>query len=74
MTIENILEKYEKRVELKTFADVMEQSSCLKRELLIEDVDDEYATGVEMAIRFWNTMDKDIPINERNPIKLYVNS
>ena len=74
MTIENILEKYEEKVELKTFADVMEQSSCLKRELLIEDVDDEYATGVEMAIRFWNTMDKDIPINERNPIKLYVNS
>lgn len=27
-----------------------------------------------MAIRFWNLMDKDIPIEERMPIKVYINS
>ena len=70
----DLLDKYKKTCLVKTFSDVLEQSGGINRELLIGDVDEEYATGAEMAIRFWNLMDKDIPIEERMPIKVYINS
>lgn len=70
----DLLDKYEKTCLVKTFSDVLDQSGGINRELLIGDVDEEYATGAEMAIRFWNLMDKDVPIEERMPIKVYINS
>lgn len=74
MTITEVLSMFEEKVELKSMADVMQQVSALNREILIEDVDEDSASAVELIIRFWNDCDKDIPVEERKPIKVYINS
>lgn len=74
MNVQDLLKKYQDHCEAKTFTDVIEQSSSLNRELLIDEVDEELAPGIEMVIRFWNNADKDIPIEERKPIKIFINS
>jgi ATP-dependent Clp protease protease subunit len=74
MTTQDLLKKYQENCEIKSFADVIEQSSGLNRELLIEDVGEDLASGIELIIRFWNHVDKDTPVEQRPPIKLFINS
>lgn len=74
MKTQDLLNKYKEHCEIKVFADVLEQAASLNRELLIDSVEEQLASGIEMVIRFWNRLDKDIPVEERQPIKIFINS
>ena len=74
MIIKDVLTKYEEKIELKSYANVMEECGLLNREILIQDVDEETAIGAEMAIRFWNQEDVDLPVEDRKAIKIYIDS
>ena len=62
--------------EAKTFEDIVILQSGLNRELYIGDIDDGVGSSIENYIRFWNNYDnkKEIPIEERKPIKIYIDS
>lgn len=74
MTLQDILKKYHDNCEIKSFADVIEQSSAINREIMIYQVDEELASGIELMIRFWNNIDAGIPAVERKPIKIFIDS
>ena len=60
----------------KTFDDVLNTSFLLNREIFIGEVDFDLAGSVIALIRFWNKIDKDldIPVEEREPIKILIDS
>lgn len=60
----------------KDFEEVANTSSFLNRELYIGGVGDEMSSGIEALIRFWNRLDEqnNIPVEERIPIKLFIDS
>jgi ATP-dependent Clp protease protease subunit len=64
------------RSEIKGFGDVLHLSNNLSRRLDIGDIDDEIGDAVDNIIRFWNRVDDEanIPVEKREPIKLYINS
>lgn len=66
----------ENKKEVKNFADVLNLSNNLDRHLNVGSIDDETGDIVEDIIRFWNKVDDDagIPVEERQPIKIYINS
>lgn len=66
----------ENKKEVKNFADVLNLSNNLDRHLNVGHIDDETGDIVEDIIRFWNKVDNDagVPIEERQPIKIYINS
>lgn len=45
-----------------------------KREIFWNAEVDDSILELAMAIRKWNAQDKDIPIDKRNPIKIFINS
>lgn len=61
---------------MKTFEDVINLDGALRREIYLFGI--EYGTGscIDGYIRFWNDYDNDhnIPIEEREPIKIYIDS
>ena len=61
---------------IKTFPDVMNTTANLKREMTIGDIDEEVGETVEAIIKYWNKVDDElnIPIEERLPIKIYIDS
>lgn len=61
---------------LHGFDDIVNLSSALSRELYIGDINSDSADGINMLIRFWNKLDEqdNIPIEERTPIKMYIDS
>lgn len=64
------------RKEIKSFGDVLLSSNNLGRFLDIGDIDDETGDAVDHIIRFWNRVDDEAGLSkeEREPIKLYINS
>lgn len=77
LTNVELIDKYLNQTEL--FDDVeslVNASSTLNRELYIGGVSDEMSSGVEAMIRFWNRTDEqeNIPVEERKPIKIFVDS
>ena len=59
----------------KSFGDLVYATAATKnREIFVGDI--EYGTGsdVDALIRHWNHIDKDVPVEERQPIKLFINS
>ena len=60
--------------DIKDFNDLINLSSSLNREIVISDIDFGLGASVDALIRFWNYQDKDIPIGDRKPIKLYIDS
>ena len=60
----------------KDFEEVANTSSFLNRELYMGGVSDEMSGGIEALIRFWNRLDEQngIPVEERQPIKLFIDS
>lgn len=60
--------------EVASFEDIVDLNNAIDRELFIGDVTAGLGTAVDSMIRFWNRQDKDIPIEERKPIKIYVDS
>ena len=66
-----------KEKEVKSFDQLVEYYQCLNdRNLLIGPIDYEIAIAVDSIIRFWNRADEEanIPVNNRKPIKIYLNS
>lgn len=58
------------------FPDMLSMSTSLHREIQIADIDEDVGEAVETLIRFWNTVDEEnnTPIEERQPIKIYIDS
>ena len=61
---------------MKSFEDVMELGTALDRQIYIFDINGGTGSSVDGAIRFWNLYDDmhNIPIEERKPIKIYIDS
>lgn len=59
-----------------SFDDIFTLSACWDRQILVGDIDADIGIGVENYIRFWNDYDNEnnIPIEERKPIRLYIDS
>ena len=73
----DLINKYLEQKDLfSDFENIANTSSLLNRELYIGDVNDEMSSGIEALIRFWNKQDEQdkIPIEDRVPIKLYIDS
>lgn len=60
--------------ELKDIDTVSERYDAVNRILLLNGIDEAVANAIAHLIRFWNMADKDIPVEERIPIKLYIDS
>ena len=62
-----------KEKELKTFDQLVEYYQAYNdRNLVIADIGPDLAIAVDSIIRFWNKVDENIPVEERQPIKLYI--
>ena len=61
---------------MKTFEDVINLDGALNRELYLYDITPGCGTSIDGYIRFWNDYDNkhNIPIKERKPIKIYIDS
>lgn len=76
-TNNELIKKYFEQTELFTdFEGVVNASASYNRELYIADIANEMAGGLEAMIRFYNRCDEqdNIPIEERTPIKLFIDS
>lgn len=62
--------------DIVSFEDLVDLDRSLKRELYLGDIVDGVGTSIEGCIRFWNQQDEDknIPIEKREPIKIFINS
>lgn len=62
--------------DVKSFEDLINLNSSLKREIYIGDIVGGLGSAVDGNIRFWNDYDekRGIPVEQREPIKLYVDS
>lgn len=72
-----ILEKFlAKEIPGGSIDECVGMASFLNREAYIGGIDDEIASGIESMIRFWNASDDqlDVPVADRIPIKLYIDS
>ena len=77
MKSSELIEKYLKQEEnFHGFDDIVNISSALSRELYIGEIASDMADAINMLIRFWNRLDdeEDIPVEEREPIKMYIDS
>lgn len=66
----------ENKSERKSFDNVIETSQTLDRNLYLGEIEEGTGSLVDTAIRFWNKADNenDTPIEEREPIKIYIDS
>ena len=62
--------------DMKTFEDLINFDGSVRREVYIYDITPGLGATVDGQIRFWNQYDEDhnIPVNERKPIKIYIDS
>ena len=61
---------------VKSFSDAVEIANTMNRHIYLGDIDEGVGDSVDDLIRFWNKEDEDnnIPIEDRQPIKLFINS
>ena len=69
-----IIEHLNNTSELKTFEDTIDVWNAVDRNLYLGDIDDDIAVAFASTIRYYNHLDKDIPVKDRRPIKVYINS
>ena len=71
-----INELVENKGERKSFDNVIETAQTLDRNLYLGDIDENTGSIIDTAIRFWNKVDaeNETPIEDREPIKLYIDS
>ena len=62
--------------DIKTFEDLINLDGSLKREIYLYDITNGTGSSIDGYIRFWNEYDNshNIPIEEREPIKIYIDS
>lgn len=62
--------------DIKTFDDLINLDGALSREVYLNDIINGTGPTIDGYIRFWNSWDKkhNIPIADREPIKIYVDS
>ena len=76
--IDDLLKSVSKNVkeDMKTFEDLINIDGSINREIYIYDIMAGVGTTVDGYIRFWNNYDEkhNIPIEERKPIKIYIDS
>jgi len=66
--IENVKE------DIKSFDDLVNLDSALDREIPIGEITNGLGSYVSACIEYWNKKDKDIPVEDREPIKIYIDS
>ena len=59
---------------LESLEDVSAIQDYIDRTMLLGDVDETSAESIAHVIRFWNNADKNIPIKDRKPIKILIDS
>ena len=78
ITLDDIIEAVKEKIkeESTSFEDVIVLESQLNRAILLGSIVDGVGSSVDTYIRYWNREDnkKGIPIEEREPIKIYVDS
>ena len=59
-----------------TFTAIVDFKSSARRNIYVDDIEEGTGEGVEAMIRFYNIEDDEagIPIEDRDPIKVYINS
>ena len=62
--------------DIKDFTDLISLDGSLRREVYLSDINCGTGAVIEGQIRFWNQQDadKNVPVDEREPIKLYIDS
>lgn len=60
--------------DIKTFDDLINLEAALNREIVIGEITSGLGSYVAAYIEYWNQKDKNIPIDEREPIKLIIDS
>ena len=62
--------------DIKSFDDLISLDGSLRREVYLFGINEGTGAVIEGQIRFWNQIDEDkgIPVSERTPIKLYIDS
>lgn len=64
-----------KNKELKSFDQLVDYyQSYNERNLVLGEIGPELAVAVDSVIRFWNKIDENVPVEERQPIKVYIHS
>lgn len=75
VTIEQLIKEYLNNTsELKNLDCISEVFDTIDRSIFIGDVTPEIGDAIEHIIRIYNIADKDIPIEDRKPIKIFINS
>jgi ATP-dependent Clp protease protease subunit len=76
-SIKSFLEELNKNgKEIKDFDNIVNLAASWNRHLVIGEIDEDLGNAVEVSIRFYNQMDdeENIPIEERKPILIFINS
>ena len=76
-TINEMFEKLFNGEEIsKSFDAIMEAAQAFNRQVYIGEITEETGDAIDSAIRFWNWVDDEsnTPVEERKPIKIYINS
>jgi ATP-dependent Clp protease protease subunit len=62
--------------DIKSFEDLVNLDGSLAREIYLYDIEAGTGSTIDGYIRFWNSYDNkhNIPIEERKPIKIYIDS
>ena len=75
---EDLVEELSKNIkeDVKNFDDLINLDGALKREVYLYDISLGTGSSIDGYIRFWNQFDNshNIPIKERKPIKIYIDS
>lgn len=77
-TLDDLIDAVQENVkdDVKTFEDVVNLDGALNREVYLGSIEGGVGSSIEGYIRFWNKYDDDhnIPVEERKPIKIYIDS
>lgn len=75
VTLDQLMTEYLNNTsELKDLDNISERYDTINRVLLLNGIDEAVGDAITHLIRMWNMADKDIPVEERVPIKLFIDS
>lgn len=60
--------------DIKNFDDIVNLSGSLNREIFIGEINCGLGSSIDAYIRYWNKRDEGIPIEDRIPITLFIDS